>query len=61
MKGTIFTVRALAADGQGRLDHPNRIERWHHGALAFTAYSAKAAVRNPARTRREDLKGTGIR
>ena len=43
-------------------DHPDRIQRRHHGAPGMSAYSAsKAAVRNLARTWVEDLKGTGIR
>ena len=43
-------------------DHPDRIQRRHHGAPGMSAYSAsKAAVRNLARTWAEDLKGTGIR
>ena len=43
-------------------DHPDRIQRRHHGAPGMSAYSAsKAAVRNLARTWAEDLKGTGVR
>ena len=52
-----------AADGQGRVDHPDRVEpAGTTGAPGMTAYSAsKAAVRNLARTWAADLKGTGIR
>ncbi len=60
-EGTIFTVqKALAADGQGRFDHPDRIEQpAPRAAPGMTAYSAsKAAVRNLARTPgAEDLEG----
>ena len=63
VKGTIFTVqKALPLMGPGRFDHPDRIERRHHGLpVLHRLRASKAAVRNLARTWAEDLKGTGIR
>ncbi len=63
VKGTIFTVqKALPLMGKGGSIILTGSSAGTTGAPGFTAYSAsKAAVRNLARTRAEDLKGAGIR
>jgi NAD(P)-dependent dehydrogenase (short-subunit alcohol dehydrogenase family) len=60
VKRTISPDRA-GPGGPARFDHPDRIERRHHGA-PFGVYSAsEAGVRNLARNWAQDLKATGIR
>jgi NAD(P)-dependent dehydrogenase (short-subunit alcohol dehydrogenase family) len=63
VKGTIFTVqKALPLMGRDGSIILTGSSAGTTGAPGMTAYSAsKAAVRNPARSWAEDLKGTGIR
>jgi NAD(P)-dependent dehydrogenase (short-subunit alcohol dehydrogenase family) len=63
VKGTIFTVqKALPLMGKGGSIILTGSSAGATGAPGMSAYSAsKAAVRNLAWTRAEDLKGTGIR
>ena len=62
VKGTIFTVqKALPLMGKGGSIILTGSSAGTTSAPAFTAYSASKRQCNLARTRAEDLKGTGIR